>query len=120
MRACALAALVLLSFCLSDVGCGGSSRPHNRRRVSHWERLRREAERLCAEGDEKLREAMVRKRKYGQRAADPYFEEARQCFEQALGIYRRLDEEFPGRFRPAMQGIQERLYEINKEKGFGE
>ena len=120
MRACALAALVLFVACWTFEGCGGSSAHHNRRRLSRWEKMRREAERLCAEGDEKLREAMVRKRKYGQRAADPYFEEARQCFEQALGLYRRLDEEFPGKFRPAIQGIQERLYEINKEKGFGE
>ncbi|GEM_PF-2945948 len=98
-------------------GCGGEA-PRSRSKSSRWKRLQKEAEEYCRKGDENLRTALRRKEEKGQRAADPYFRDAREYFQRALGIYEELNRRFPGKFRPMIKEIQDRLYTINKESGF--
>lgn len=100
------------------LGCGEGGGRSNKRGSSYLDRRIKEAKQLCKKGDEKFRQAMAKKMSGDQRSADSLFEEARQYFEQALAIYRRLNEEFPNKFTPALRDIQDRLLDINKEKGF--
>lgn len=99
------------------VGCGGGER-RSRSKSSRWKRLQREAQEYCKKGDRSLRTALRLKEERGQTAADPYFRDAREYFQRALGIYEELNRRFPGRFRPMIKEIQDRLYTINKESGF--
>ena len=98
-------------------GCEGET-ARSRSRSNHWKRLQKEAEEYCKKGDGNLRKALRRKEEKGQRAADPYFRDAREYFQRALGIYEELNRRFPGKFRPMIKEIQDRLYTINKESGF--
>jgi hypothetical protein len=80
--------------------------------------LRQRADELVYEGGEEWERAKIAKRESGQTAANPFFQRAYSCFEQAHHIYEDLDKRHPNtEFAIKMQNLERDMYEVQKSTG---
>ncbi len=102
----------------SSDGSGPSGRSGGNDYAESTADLRQRADELVYQGGEHWERAKAAKRESGQTAANPYFQSAYSCFEQAHRIYEDLDQRHPGtEFAIKMKNLEQDMYEVQKNTG---
>ena len=113
---------VILLIIIIAVASGGSKGKKNNPAYSKDDtaalQMEKQARELIMRGGEAMRVAQLAYQESGTRTADPHYRQAYSCFEQAHGLYEKLNEQYPGtRFYGALQDLERDLYDVQKRIG---
>jgi hypothetical protein len=113
----------ILLIIIIAVATSGSSKPKQSRRASENASvidMEKRAQRFVMEGGSSMNAARRAYKESGQSAADSYYGEAYDCFDQAHRLYEELDSKYPGsRFAGALRDVEAALSEVTKMMGTG-
>lgn len=113
---------VILLIIIIAVASGGSTRKNHNPAYSKDDtaalQMEKQARDLVMRGGESMRTGELAYQESGTRTADPHYRQAYSCFEQAHGLYEKLNEQYPGtRFYGALQDLEKDMYEVQKRIG---